>query len=298
MIDISIVIINYNTKDLTNSCIESIMKFTCDISYEIILVDNASADGSVQYFKDYQGISFFAMKENIGFGRANNFGVDKASGKNIFLLNSDTLLIENSVKILSDFHELNKLSMNIGVIGTKLTDEHGNIGNSGGKFPTVIREIKEYAFIVLAKIFRRKTHCTDSYDFDQPIIPIEYVSGANMFINRDLFLEVGGFDPAYFMYYEESDLQYRLTRNGYRNYLITTTSIIHLEGASTVRKGKNLIKRWIYQKSRNHFFKKNDKSFYPIYVLFDMLVNVTRLFNPAYSFRENISFIRKNISSY
>ena len=117
--DVSIIIVNYNTLELTKNTIDSVNEKTKDLNYEIILVDNASTDGSVEFFeKEYKNkIIFIKNDENLGFGRANNRGIKIAKGKYVFLLNSDTLLINNAIKILFDFMEKNN---NCGVCGGNL----------------------------------------------------------------------------------------------------------------------------------------------------------------------------------
>ena len=103
--DVSVIIVNYNTLELTKNTIESVFEKTIEVSYEIILVDNASTDGSVEFFENNYKDKIILIKnnENLGFGRANNKGIEIAKGKYIFLLNSDTLLINNAIKILFDF---------------------------------------------------------------------------------------------------------------------------------------------------------------------------------------------------
>ena len=101
---VSIIIVNYNTKQLTLNCLKSIYEYTKDIDFEIIVVDNASSDGSVEAIREsFPIVNVIGSNENLGFGRANNLGAKYAQGKYLFLLNSDTLLIENSIKKLYDF---------------------------------------------------------------------------------------------------------------------------------------------------------------------------------------------------
>ena len=106
-IDVSVIIVNYNTLELTKQCVESLKAKTKGIQYEIIIVDNASNDGSQEYFRNDESIIYIYNKENLGFGRANNIGYRHSSGKYIFLLNSDTILENNAIKIFFDFMEQN-----------------------------------------------------------------------------------------------------------------------------------------------------------------------------------------------
>ena len=134
--DVSIIIINYNTKQITQNCIDSIFKYTKEIDFEIILVDNASKDGSPEFFRTVNDIKFIESKENLGFGRANNLGYSYTSGKYVFLLNSDTLLINNAVKKFYESMELQP--QDVSCLGSKLLSEDGvTENNSYGVFPSI-----------------------------------------------------------------------------------------------------------------------------------------------------------------
>lgn len=296
--DVSIIIVNFNTKQLTIDCIESIKNHTRDISYEVILVDNASTDGSSEYFSSMEKIKFVQSETNLGFGAGNNLGARVADGKFLFLLNSDTILRENSIKKIYDFYKSNSGKLNLGVVGCVLTNKEGLIANSGGGFPLVLSELKEYVYISLEKLLRKKFSPRDPYDFTLEFFEIDYIIGADMFLPRQLFVDMNGFDEDFFMYFEEADLQKRIRNTGLKNFITTSTKIVHLEGVSSGGQKKNIKKRWIYQKSRNLYFKKNDPNNYVLYIMADSLINVIRLFNTAYTFRENLSFIGKNLKSY
>ena len=104
--DVSIILVNYNTKELTGDCIKSVYELTRDISYDIFVVDNASSDGSVQMIKEeFPAVKLIESPENLGFGRANNLAIKQSEAKYCFLLNTDTVLVNNAVKILFDFME-------------------------------------------------------------------------------------------------------------------------------------------------------------------------------------------------
>lgn len=127
--DISIIIVNYNTKELTKNCIDSIYEKTKDIEFEVILVDNDSNDGSKELFERDKKIEFVEAGKNLGFGKANNLGLTRATGKYIFFLNSDTILVNNAVKIFFDFCEGHK-DLKTGGIGCLLRGQ-----GSGGQVP-------------------------------------------------------------------------------------------------------------------------------------------------------------------
>ncbi|QEK52211.1 glycosyltransferase family 2 protein [Pedobacter aquae] len=299
MIQISIIIVNYNTKELLQQCLSSIYSTTKFTSFEVIVVDNNSKDESWEMLKLlFPEVNCIQLRQNIGFGRANNIGVENANGEFVFLLNSDTLLTENTIKILYDFFTANEHALSLGVLGCKLVDESGQTMNSGGGFPSIVNDLKEYYYLIAEKMLKMKYEERDSYDFTLPFFEIDYVIGADMFMRKHLYKSVGGFDPTYFMYYEESDMQIRIRKLGYKCFITTKTSIIHLEGGSTSRIKFSQFKRVINQVSRNYYFRKNERKNYKLYVVVDMLLNITRIFNKNYTFKENLDFIIKNIKSY
>ncbi|KQT24061.1 glycosyl transferase family 2 [Chryseobacterium sp. Leaf405] len=286
--DCSIIIVNYNTKVITNNCIDSIISKTQDVKYEIILVDNGSTDGSKEHFEKRKDIRYIYVHENLGFGKANNLGSRYAIGEFLFLLNSDTILIENSVKILLDFFKINNNKLNIGVLGAILCDENLNKLNTAGSFPKVKFYISDY----LNLFFKTRLNTYQEINFSN-ITKVDMVSGADMFLKRELFLQVNGFDEKFFLYFEETDLQKRIFNLSKVNYIINQTKIIHLEGASSKL---NNWKRKVIQDSQTLYFRKNDSQNFLKYVFFELLCTPVRFLNSNYTIKENISFIKNNIS--
>ena len=149
--DVSIIIVNYNTYNLTHNCIESIIKNTCSISFEIILVDNASKDGSKEFFSKDNRIKYIYLEENIGFGRANNVGVEYASGNFLFFLNSDTLLVNNAIYILYQYLIENP---KVAICGGNLYDVNMQLTHSFSKlFPSIVNDIDLALNRNLSKLF-------------------------------------------------------------------------------------------------------------------------------------------------
>ena len=255
--DVSVIIVNYNTLELTKNTSESVFEKTRGLKYEIILVDNASTDGSVEFFeRSYQEkIILIKNKENLGFGKANNIGAKEAKGKYLFLLNSDTLLINNAIKILFDFMEKNN---KCGVCGGNLYDAQ--------LFPTFSykkkmmgyeSELKEPLIFGLISIISKKLK---KYDWSNPFfnfsdnnLKVELIIGADFFIRREIFEKLTGFDEDFFMYHEESELCFRVLKLGYSIYNVPAAKIIHLEGQSSRIK---LEKFKIERKSKYLFFYK------------------------------------------
>jgi len=226
--DISIIIINYNTLQLTINCIESIKATTQGINYEIILIDNASNDGSKEYFSQRNDIIYLYLNNNVGFGKANNIGFQKAKGKYIFLLNSDTIILNNALEHLLYYaHKC----QNWGCLGCQLLTKEQKPGPSFGYYLSTKR--------VLIDSLKSYIRCF-GFKYNQPIYKtsstpynVEVIIGADLFIKRSTIEKLGLFDTRYFMYHEENDLQLRYHKEGLKSIIIPKAKIIHLESQST-----------------------------------------------------------------
>ena len=133
--DVSVIIVNYNTKDLTKQCIDSIFEHTSDVTFEVLLVDNASTDGSVELFEKDTRIRFLESGCNLGFGKANNLGAQNAEGKYLLLLNSDTILLNNAIKLF--FDKMESVGQEVGCMGCLLQDAHRQYMHSYAELPNV-----------------------------------------------------------------------------------------------------------------------------------------------------------------
>ncbi|AKK71679.1 hypothetical protein OK18_02620 [Chryseobacterium gallinarum] len=296
---ISIIIVNYNTMQLTINCIASIYNYTKNINFEIIVVDNASSDNSVSQIREkFPDVRIVEAAENLGFGRANNLGASLAKGEYLFFLNSDTVFVENSLFKILDFFNKNENDLNIGVLGCLMIDENNEVNGFGSTFPSVAsfnREIIK-SIPIVGKFIENST--TD-YNLNQEYFEVEYVLGADMFMRKALFDTVSGFDPNYFMYYEESDLQLIISRSQYKNYIFTGTKIIHLEGGSFTEKKKiSNFKRIIVHTSRVYYAKKNFPKDYYKFKILDISKLLLSIFNYKYRFTENLKYITDIIKKY
>lgn len=291
--DCSIIIVNYNTREITEDCVVSIQKYTQEIKYEIILIDNASTDGSGKYFSQLQGITFIQASENLGFGRANNIAASKAKGEFLFFLNSDTLLTENSLKKMVDFFRDNEEKLNIGALGVVLTDLEGNYNGSGSQFPTCKKEIQliKTSLPKIGKFF--KSISLPIKIENVSYFKIDYVIGADLMMKNTVFKKLTGFAPEFFMYYEESDLQKRMTDElQLYSYIYTGTKIIHLEdGTGKQLKQYSNRKRTILHKSKNIYLKKHDAENFSGYKLADSFFLFLNRFNAKYTSKENSEYI-------
>jgi len=252
--DVSIIIINYNTKDLIKQCIDSVLEKTQDIEFEIIVVDNASSDGSQQFIKNvYPNIIFIESPDNLGFGRANNLGFEYAKGRNLFLLNSDTILLNNAVKILSDYLDSN---IEAGVCGGNLYDEKGSpVFSFSRSLSPVLSELNFFFKGILFKIMYR-----ENIEFNHTSKPLKvgYITGADMMLRSSVFGSAGQFDRDFFMYSEDIELTYRIKKSGFSVYSVPDAHIIHLIGRSS-QDDYNKLKIMI--NSTNLYLKKTQGRF-------------------------------------
>ncbi len=216
--DVSIIIVNYNTLKITQACIDSVFEKTQGVDFEVILVDNASTDGSREQFSCDRRIAYIYNDRNGGFGYANNQGMEKARGKYFFLLNSDTLLVNNAVKIFFDYAESHNPRT---IYGCYLQGPDGSYRGSFHYFP---------AFTITQ--FLRRIIYSQSYTPTYKDTEVECICGADMFLPRIAYEECGGFDENIFLYGEEGEWQYRMMLHGYHRMIISSPKIIHLEGAS------------------------------------------------------------------
>lgn len=226
--DVSIIIVNYNTCELLRNCLCSIYEHTQNIEFEIIVVDNNSQDGSQKMLNnEFQQVKLINSQENLGFGRANNLGIQHAKGKYLFFLNSDTLLLNNAIKIFHDYC----LSSNerIGALGAILKSNNGKNIHSYGNFITMKNELKELISKYLRFLKDKEIHHPDNVINAKGV---DYITGADLFVPRNVYEELGGFDPRFFMYCEEVDWQYRMEESGFKRIIISGPEIVHLEGGS------------------------------------------------------------------
>lgn len=242
---VSIIIVTYNTRQMTAECINSIFEKTKGVDFEVVLIDNASSDGSKEFFEKDSRIKYVYSDENLGFGRGNNLGYKYAVGKYIFLLNSDTLLVNDAISEMYKFME--NAPDDVGCCGCVLQNREGNrIHSYHLDFPTLgwmFKEVVCYSFPKLYNPYKR-----DERRALQNAYPLEVkqITGADLFIRREVIEKCGMFDPDFFMYYEETEMQYRFFTRGYTSLVIDSPKIIHLVGASSQSRGKrkNFLKKY------------------------------------------------------
>lgn len=236
--DVSIIIVNYHSAGLVIDCINSIREKTENNTYEVIVVDNASGDGSVELLRQtFPEITVIASDVNLGFGKANNLGAKQAKGKFLFLLNPDTILVNDAIGILYRYLEANP---GTGVAGGNLyTPEMTPAPSFCRHFDDLQREKRSASWgnLIGGKI-RDKLHLgsdgkrMEEFNHTEEPEKVAYIFGADMMLSRALFEEVKGFDPDFFMYAEEEELTWRITERGFDVVCVPQAKIIHLEGAT------------------------------------------------------------------
>lgn len=289
---VSIILVNYNTCGLTLQCLESIFKFSKkDLDFEVIVVDNDSKDTSIEILSKDTRITFIQSGANIGFGRANNLGVTLARGKYLWFLNTDTILLEDTLSQMLNFFKSYDDALRIGALGCVLVNEDLKKADSSFAFTSSFGVIKEILRLP------RKTTMVNMGKIDAS--KVDYVSGASMMMLKSIFLDVGGFDKDFFMYFEEADLQRRIQKKGLNSYLFNGAKVVHFEGGSSDTENRLSNRRRIMiQQGRNLFLRKNDSKYYIFYVLFDVGYTFLRFLNANYTFKENYRFLVQNFKSY
>ncbi len=218
--DISIIIVNFNTRKLVEDCIKSIKKNTKKVSYEIIVVDNASSEKI-----DLKDTKIIRNETNLGFARANNQGIEASSGKYILLLNSDTIVKPQAIDKLFEFSE----EMDAGVVVPKLLNTDGSVQPSCFRLPSVGLAIRQY--------FLRQNGLLDKYaPQEKEATEVDSAVMAAFLITPMALEKVGKLDEKYFMYFEDLDYCKKIKEAGLKIYYIPNSEVVHIHGASG---GKN-----------------------------------------------------------
>jgi len=283
---LSIIILNYNVRYFLEQCVMSVKKATENLDAEIIVVDNNSSDDSCQMMKErFPNITLIQNKENSGFPKGNNIGVNLAKGKFICILNPDTVVAEDTFeKTLAFAQKQNDL----GIVGVKLIDGTGNF------LPESKRGVPKpfTAFSKITGLYKFSKSLNKYYAAhlsENETGKVEILVGAFMLMKRETYLEVGGFDENCFMYSDDIDLSYMVLKTGKSNYYFHETTVIHYKGESTV-KDEMYMKR--FREAMDFFYRKH----FRVSLFFDSFMKIGAYFFAI--FKKNQVGEKREIKQY
>lgn len=273
MIDVSILILNYKTCELTLQAIRSIYQSITSYSYEIILVDNASNDGSVETFrKEYPKLALIDNQENVGFAKANNQAMELAQGRFVLLLNSDTVIQPDTLETMIRFMDERP---EVGASGCKIILPDGSLDKACKRgFPTPSASFY-YAF-GFSKLFPHvpgfNQYQLGYLDPDEDY-SIDCLVGAFMMVRREAIEQVGGLDEQFFMYGEDIDWCYRIKQAGWTIWYYPKTYIVHYKGASSRRRPVKII--YEFHRAMALFHRKHYQEKYSFFVNMAVYAGIT-----------------------
>ena len=250
--DVAIILINYNSTNYTKDCIQSIIKHTHpQLKWQVIVVDNASAEAAYQDLKTYlqgrENITLIRSRLNVGFSGGNMMGVQHARADYLYFLNNDTTFLNDCLKLLYDFMQAHPTTAICS--GQMLNGDQQPI-RTFNYFPTLSLKLLGPG---LLRMLKPDDYPIRKNTYQQPLrVPL--VSGASMFVRDSMFAAVGGLDTNYFFYCEEEDLAYTFRKKGWDCYLVPAAQFIHYVGSSTTVK-KDFLQEYYF--SLIYFFAKH-----------------------------------------
>jgi GT2 family glycosyltransferase len=261
-VDLSIIIVNWNSKDYLKRCITSILKTTFGIEYEIVVIDSASFDGCGEMLREqYPQVQFIQSDKNLGFAKANNEAFKVSRGRNLLFLNPDPELVSPAVNAMYDCV---RSLPNAGAVGCKLLNADRSVQTSCVKsFPTILNQFLDSE--VLRALWPKSFLWGMSVLFGAGNEPeqIEALSGACLMLRRSVFERVGLFSEEYFMYGEDVDLCHKVRRAGYQNLYVPRATVVHFGGGSTKRALSDFSEIMI-RESNWRFLRKTRGRFYGV----------------------------------
>lgn len=266
--DISIIVVSLNTKDLLLDCLASVFETIKGILFEVWVVDNNSTDGTAEAIRErYPAVNIIKNKENVGFAAANNQAFRQINGDYALLLNTDTVLTNGSVKELYDFMEANPEA---GMACGQLLNQDGSKQNSIANFPTMLTFFCNETILrtLMPKKFPSKRR-----EYLSPL-KVDSCIGACLIVRKDAMDGIGLLDERYFFFFEETDWAYRMKLGGWAIYFVPTAKIFHAQGMTV---GSSLNSRIMFYRSRYLFFKKWYSKSYPLFYLVIFLRLLTNI---------------------
>jgi GT2 family glycosyltransferase len=276
-VDLSIIIVNWNSVDYLRKCLNSIYKNVKDINQEIIVVDNASYDGCAEIMeKEFKKVKFIQCSANIGFARANNLAFEKSLGKVLLFLNPDTEVIDNAIQTMYSFLLQNR---DAAIVGCKLLNtDYSMQMNCILPLPNLMNEVLDIG-ILKTMFYKRKIFGIQSlFEHNDQPQRVGVINGACIMIKREIFEKIDKFSTSYFMYSEDVDLAYKVKKSGYYSYFLPMVSIVHHGGKSTISKKNAFFSALLLRESRWLFFKRTKGAIYAqIYRIIFIAVSLIRI---------------------
>ena len=230
--DLSIVIVNWNAKAYVRKCVASILANPPRATYEVVVIDSGSLDGCGEMLRtEFPMVSAIQSDENLGFARANNLAARQSSGEYLLFLNPDTEIVGGA---LDSLYSHIQVLPSAGTVGCRLLNSDGSVQTSCiQSIPTITNQVLDSEFLRARWPKSRLWGMAALYDTVGKPVRVEAVSGACIMIRREVFESIGGFNEEYFMYAEDIDLSYRVSRAGYNTYYVPHASIVHHGGGSS-----------------------------------------------------------------
>jgi hypothetical protein len=249
--DMSIIIVSWNTKKLLEECLVSVCAQTKNLTFEIFVVDNASEDGTPQMVKEkFPAVRLIENKTNLGFAAANNLALQKAIGKYLLILNPDTIVLDSA---LEKAVQLLQSKSDVGILGVKTLNKDGSIQHTIRRDPTLSAAV--LILIKLQHIFPPRDYYQTDFDYSRET-SVEQIQGSFMLIRREVADKIGYFDEKFFIWFEEVDLCLRARGAGWKISYSPAASIIHYGGESFAQI-KGLKKQKMFNRSLFYYFHKH-----------------------------------------
>lgn len=251
---LSVIIVNWNVRDLLRTCLSSVLRAQGNLSLEVVVVDSASSDGSAEMVRaEYPQARLIACETNVGFSAGNNLGMAAARGDYLLLLNPDTEVAEGALDALTAAMQAHPEA---GVAGPRLRNPDGTVQSSRRRFPTLTTAFVEST--ALQPHFSRHPALARYYVADRPDDAeqeVDWLTGACLLVRREVYARVGGFDEGYFMYSEELDWQKRIRATGWRVLYVPQAKVVHHEGKSSEQVVP--LRHIRFQRSKIRYFTKH-----------------------------------------
>ena len=229
--DVSIIVVSWNVCELLRACLQAIVRGRGTLDVEIIVVDSGSTDGSAAMVQqEFPWVQLVTCNENVGFPKGNNWGIARASGRHILLLNPDTEVQAGALPTMVDYLESN---LEVGVVGPQLLNPDGSVQSSRRRFPTLVTAFFESTWLegIAPAAVMHRYHTLDLPDDETA--DVDWLTGACLMVRRQVVDQVGGLDEGYFMYSEELDWCRRIKAAGWRVVYLPAARVLHHIGKSS-----------------------------------------------------------------